>query len=226
MWRDAVLPLLRERGLGADRAAETLRLTGIGESLLVDLIGADLLRGRDPEVATYARVDAVDVRVSATGTPGRPAQAVVDETVAALLPRLEPYLFARGDEGWPEAIGRRIGERTLAIVEIGTAGQLGALLGPVPWLVGAQQVRPRAALDAGGAARPWARWVRDASGADVGIAVVAVERGGDMTVRIAVSAGRTTSEVERLAFLGGEQGRRRAANLACAELWSRLGVVA
>ena len=29
MWRDEVLPRLRERGLGADRAAETLRLTGI-----------------------------------------------------------------------------------------------------------------------------------------------------------------------------------------------------
>ena len=54
------------RGLGADRAVETLRLSGIGESLLVDAIGEDVLRRRNPEVATYARVDAVDVRVSAT----------------------------------------------------------------------------------------------------------------------------------------------------------------
>ena len=35
MWRDEVLPRLRERGLGADRAVRTLRLTGVGESNLV-----------------------------------------------------------------------------------------------------------------------------------------------------------------------------------------------
>ena len=74
MWRDEVLPRLRERGLGADRAAETLRLTGIGESLLVDLIGEPVLRRPNPEVATYARVDAVDVRVSATGDVVKPIQ--------------------------------------------------------------------------------------------------------------------------------------------------------
>ena len=32
MWKDHALPLLRARGLGVDRASETLRLTGIGES--------------------------------------------------------------------------------------------------------------------------------------------------------------------------------------------------
>ena len=45
--------------------------SGIGESLLVDAIGEEVLRRRNPEVATYARVDAVDVRVSATAEGGR-----------------------------------------------------------------------------------------------------------------------------------------------------------
>jgi nicotinamide-nucleotide amidase len=224
MWRDAVLPRLAERGLGADRAAETLRLTGIGESLLVDLIGEELLRGREPEVATYARVDAVDVRVSATGTPDRSARAIVDETVAALMPRLGPYVFARGEDGWPEAVDRRLAGRTLALVEAGTAGQVVALLGAMPWLRRAE-VLP-APTD--GAADPaWvstaAERARSSAGADVGLAVGAVERAGDMVVRIAIADGRRTTEVERLAFLAGDQGRRRAANSACAELWTRLG---
>ena len=60
MWHDHALPRLRARGLGADRAAETLRLTGIGESAVVDLIGEDILRAEHPQVATYARVDAVE----------------------------------------------------------------------------------------------------------------------------------------------------------------------
>ena len=55
---------------------------GMGESLLVDAIGEDVLRRRNPEVATYARVDAVDVRVSAIAEGGRTARELVDEEVA------------------------------------------------------------------------------------------------------------------------------------------------
>ena len=74
MWADEVLPRLRARGLGADVAVRTFRLTGIGESAVAEILGEELLRRPDPEVATYARVEAVDVRVSATGTDaaGRP----------------------------------------------------------------------------------------------------------------------------------------------------------
>ncbi len=224
MWRDAVLPRLRARGLGADRAAETLRLTGIGESSLVDIIGDAILRQRNPEVATYARVDAVDVRISATGDATRAARSMVDETLADLLPRLEHYVFARGDETWPDAIERRLAGRTLAIVEVGSAGQLGALLGPKRWLRLAQQVAPSTPLvKTQRGARGWAAHIRDVAGADIGLAVIARERKGDMPVQIAVSIGVRTTVASKLAFLGGDQGRRRAANLACAELWTRLG---
>jgi nicotinamide-nucleotide amidase len=223
MWHDEVLPRLRARGLGADRAAETLRLTGIGESSLVDVIGEDVLRRRNPEVATYARVDAVDVRISATGDAGRSARQMVDAAVAELLPALEPYIWARGDETWPDAVGRRLAGRTLAIAEIGTAGQIGALLGPNPWLLVDQEMSPKAALvKSQRGVKGWAEHVRALAGADIGLAVIATERKGDMPVRIAVADGRRTTIAAKLAFLGGDQGRRRAANLACAELWSRL----
>jgi hypothetical protein len=44
-----------------------------------------------------------------------------------------------------------------------------------------------------------------------------------MQVEIAVALGDVVTQVTRTAFLGGEMGRRRAALLACAELWTRLG---
>jgi nicotinamide-nucleotide amidase len=52
MWADHALPRLRSRGLGTDVAVRTYRLTGIGESQVADILGEELLRRTNPEVAT------------------------------------------------------------------------------------------------------------------------------------------------------------------------------
>lgn len=224
MWREQVLPRLRERGLGLDRAAATLRLTGIGESALADLIGEPVLRRANPEVATYARDDAVDVRVSAVAEGGRSAAELVAETVAALEPLLAEHLFARGEQTWPDVLGRQLAGRRLAVVEVGTGGRLQALLGDAPWLAFGELVAPGSPPDT---AHPklaeLAERVRTVGGAEVGLAVRARDEGGDMTVTVAVALPEGVTEVTRTAFLGGDQGRRRAALLACGELWRRLG---
>ncbi len=225
MWRDHVLPRLVARGLGADRAVETLRLSGIGESLLVDAIGEDVLRRRNPEVATYARVDAVDIRVSASAEGGRTARELVDEQVARLMPALGRYVFARGDDGWPAAIRERLAGRTVAIAESGTAGQLVALLGSESWLTFDETTGPIADAASAGeaAAAAGAVRVRQTAGADVGLCVLARDTDGDMAVAIAMTDGSRSRALTQTAFLGGDQGRRRAANLACTELWRWLG---
>lgn len=227
MWQDHVLPRLRERGLGLDRAVETLRLTGIGESLLVDLVGEGLLRAAQPRVGTYARPDAVDLRISAVGEEGRPARSIVDAAIAALMPRLEPFLFARGSAGWPQAIGARLGGRSVALLERGLAGQLTALLGAESWLRRAEVLPARARLPHGARdLRTAARHARDEAGADVGLAVQARERPVDTEVAVAVALGRRTTLARHRVFLAGDQGRRRAANAACSELWACLGAAA
>ena len=54
MWHDEALPRLIARGLGREIVARTWRLHGIGESHVAELLGEDLLRAPDPQVATYA----------------------------------------------------------------------------------------------------------------------------------------------------------------------------
>ncbi len=132
MWQGQALPRLRAHGVGADRAAVTLRLTGIGESAVVDLVGADVMASRNPQLATYARLDAVDLRVSATGDGERSAEELVAEAVAALSPRIDAYVFARGEDDWSVALASRLGARRLATVEVGPAGYRHALDGPRP----------------------------------------------------------------------------------------------
>lgn len=218
MWRDQALPRLRQRGLGLDRAVETLRLTGIGESALVDLVGKDLLERGNPRMATYARPDFVDLRVSAVSEGDRTASELVTTAVASLSPRLDPYVFGRGRDDWRVALGRRLGDRRLAVLETGTAGYLGLLLGGAPFLVWAEQ-RARVGEDPVALATE----VRQRADAEVGLAAIAREAGDDMTVAIGIALDGRAVSAERSAFRGGETGRRRAANAAAAELWRVLG---
>lgn len=226
MWQSTVLPRLRALRIGDDRAARTLRLTGVGESALVGLIGEDVLRATNPQVATYARADAVDVRVSAVGQFDGPSAAnLVESAVADLMTRIADHVFAEGEAGWPEALEKALGDRRLATVEIGTGGQLAALLGPAPFLAygEVQTLVGDDAVTAEALGRQAER-VRGLAGADVGLAVDAATQGGDTRVTVAIATDAGTTVEERTAFLIGAEGRRRAAIAACGVLWSRMRV--
>ena len=104
MWHEHALPRLQAGRLGVERASHTLRLTGVGESALVALIGEDVLRAANPQVATYARVDAVDVVVSAASDGRSTAQSLVDDAVASCASKSantsSPRAARRGPTHW------------------------------------------------------------------------------------------------------------------------------
>jgi len=227
MWHGWALPRLRERGLGVEQATLTYRLSGIGESTVAELLGEELLRARNPVVATYARADAVDVRISATAVGDRAPAELVEIAAQTVRRLLGPHIWATGTTTWPEAIDERLTERawTLATWESGTAGALAALLGDLPHLVRAYVVGP---ADGGtGKTSPAvaAERLRAETGADVTLAVRATERGTDTTVSVAVATAEGVHRERRVAFLGGPLGRSRAALTAAAILHERLRVV-
>ena len=78
MWANEVQPRLAARGVGLESVVRTLRLTGIGESLVAERLGEPLLRATNPIVATYARQEAVDVRISARAAGGVTAGELAD----------------------------------------------------------------------------------------------------------------------------------------------------
>jgi nicotinamide-nucleotide amidase len=227
MWTAVVLPRLRARGLGTDLVVRTLRTTGIGESLVAERLGEGLLRAANPIVATYARADAVDVRISARpegsgdGAAGaRTAEAIATETENEVEKLLAGYVFGRGSETWADVLGRHLRGRRLAVVEAGTGGALAALLGAERWfrygeIAPAVRIPGRQAADLAAEARR----VRDAAGTEVGIAVRAREFRGDTRVRIVVVVDDRAQRASRTVFLTGAQGRHRAALAACAYLW-------
>ncbi len=240
MWTDQVLPRLRDRGLGADVASRTYRLAGIGESQLAELLGESLLRSSNPIVATYARAEAVDVRVSAVADAGRSAAELVETAAAEVLAHIDRYVWATGDITWSQAIGARLADLgwTMAIVEIGTGGSLNALLGDAPWIRFDESIAADApAAGAHGLATDdtgnddaddpddlerYALRARELGGADVGLAVRARPRTGDTAVSIAISTPHGSRRVRRSVFLTGPMGRSRSALTAAASLLEAL----
>jgi nicotinamide-nucleotide amidase len=223
MWSDEVLPRLRARGLGTDAVVRTFRLTGIGESAVAELLGEELLRRPDPEVATYARLEAVDVRVSAAGDDqsGATAAARVDAASAVVRERLGDYIWSEGATTWADAIGDRLTELgwRLAVDEIGTGGQVAALFGDASWLSLAE-ARPAGAGDDDLTVR--ATRVRANAEADVGVAVRVRPRGGELAVSVAVVTPDNEHRQTRATYAGGAMGRSQAALIAAATLFDAL----
>jgi nicotinamide-nucleotide amidase len=232
MWSDWVLPRLRERRLGDGRVVRTLRTYGIGESHAAELLGDAMLRRANPVVATYARADWLDVRVTAVdesaadGVPVRTADAILEETVTGVRATLGGYVWAEGETSWSDlvsAAASAAGVR-LAIVEVGTTGTLGALLAEVPALERSASAGPGVAPDPAvwpveEAALEAARSIGVAVGVAVGVALVALTVRADGTrLRVAVAAPEAgvSRVLELRLFQHGAHGRFRAAVAAAA----------
>ncbi|HYK96736.1 MAG TPA: molybdopterin-binding protein [Candidatus Dormibacteraeota bacterium] len=234
MWDGWVVPRLLERGLGRPIASVTLRLTGIGESAIADRLGSLLAAGSRPMVATYARADAVDIRIWAhdegdvAGSVAPSAAAAVAEVEARIVEMLGDHVWARGETTWPAALRDALEARgwSVAVVEIGLRGALLALLG--------EGLADRLAFGEALPARPephdgqratldhLADRVRELGRAEVGVAVEARERGGDTAVTVALVTPDGAHRETRVVFLGGALGRGRAATAAAAVLLTRL----
>jgi nicotinamide-nucleotide amidase len=234
MWRDWVLPRLRERGLGDGRLVSTLRTYGIGESHVVELLGEPMLRAANPVVATYARADWLDVRISAVdevdaaGRVTRPAAAVLRAAEASVREILAGHVLTHGETTWADLVAEAVAREGVrfAIVEAGTRGALGALLAEVPAL--ARQVAHGPSV-----ARDVAAWpvedeavaiARDAD-VEVGLALVARSDDRETHLRAAVAAPDAgwSRVLDLHLFQHGAHGRFRAAVAAAAFLVEVLG---
>ena len=234
MWSDWVLPRLLERGLGDGRVVRTLRTYGVGESHVAELLGEPMLRAANPVVATYARADWLDVRISAVeerdaaGRVARSADEVLEATTTSIREMLADHVLAEGDTSWADLVGdaaARSGVR-FAIVEAGTGGALGALLAEVPAL-------HRAVAHGSAVARDIEGWpveqeaieIARESGVEIGLSLVANADGSQTRVRAAVGGPGTSGSrvLDLRLFQHGAHGRFRAGVAAAAFLLEELG---
>ncbi|GBF06882.1 competence-damaged protein [Deinococcus aerius] len=229
MWREQVLPRLPL----PDQAlfAVTIHTQGIGESNIAELLG-DLTKTANPSVATYARKTGVDVRVAAsapTEQEARTLAAPVLETVRGALAR---WTWGEDGDTLAGAVTRRLGGRTLGVVEAGSGGALSLLLADEPGFLDAAVTENHARLitlgltpvtlrDEGvvseAAARELAAGAREHLGADVGLAVVTTPSGEGAGQTYVALSSRDVEKVAALNWPGdAAQIRERAAVAALA----------
>lgn len=229
MWSGWAMPRLRARGLGEGRLVRTLRTYGIGESSAAELLGEELLRAANPVVATYARSDWLDVRVSAvdeldeSGRVVRPATEALEAAAKTVRARLDGYVRAEGDTSWADLVAAAAAGAGVrfAVAESGTHGALGALLADVPALARETAFGPLVSRDvASWPVETEAAEIAAAADAEVGLSLVAHADGAETFLRAAVAApGAGWSRVLELRlFQHGPHGRFRAAVSAAAFL--------
>lgn len=228
MWHDWVLPRLRERGLGDGRVVRTLRTYGIGESSVVERLGEELLRRANPVVATYARADWLDIRISAIDEPAsdgnvRPAADILETAVDHIREALPGHVWAEGETTWAEVVAGALGLAgvRLATVEAGTNGQLGVLLTDVPGLDRAVALGgEKAVTELEATLEDAAAAIARVAETEAGLALVARDDGPHTAVRAAVAAPLEgwSRRLELTLFQHGTHGRFRAAVAAAAFL--------
>jgi nicotinamide-nucleotide amidase len=128
MFRASVLPILR--GLVPAQSAtqrRLFRIAGMGESLVEEAVGADLLKLPGIELGYCARPGEMDLRL--IGEP-----AVLDQAEQIIRDKLSEFIFSADGSDLEEAVVRLLTERgkTLAVAESCTGGYLAHRLTNVP----------------------------------------------------------------------------------------------
>ncbi len=193
MWEDEVVPRLSPyiNGLLFTRI---LRVYGVGESAVEQLLDP-LLHSNNPTIATYAKSDAVDVRITAKASTRGEAMQLVTQTELQARQVLGNNIFGVAGDTLASVVGHLLTERkqTLSVMESLTGGLLASTItdvaGSSNYFIGgivsystdlkAQMGVPRATLDQFGAvseqtARVMAHAVRSQLQTNFGIGVTGV----------------------------------------------------
>jgi nicotinamide-nucleotide amidase len=132
MWMEQALPRLRDVA-GATLFTRIVRVAGMGESTVEERLG-DLIHLTNPTLATYAKSDAVDVRLSAKAATQEAAAALLAPIEARVRAQLGSAVFGVDQETLASVVGTLLRQRgwRLATMESCTGGLLASMITDVP----------------------------------------------------------------------------------------------
>ena len=128
MWEEQAVPRLVGSS-GETLFTRILRIAGMGESTVEERLG-ELIHSTNPTIATYAKVDAVDVRITAKAATTDEARSIVDAADAEVRAILRHHVFGIDKETLSSVVGNLLGQREwhLGAMESCTGGLLSSML--------------------------------------------------------------------------------------------------
>ncbi len=121
LFEQSVLPFLRDRfGLSIIKA-RVLKTAGIGESMLDDALGHDLLEASNPTIGLAAHAGQVDVRITAKADTEAEADKMIAETEGLVRARVGEHIYGADKDSLEAALATVLdaANMTVAILEAG-----------------------------------------------------------------------------------------------------------
>lgn len=244
MWEEEAVPRLVKHIGGSALFTRIFRVVGLGESTVEERLDS-LLHNNNPTIATYAKTDAVDVRVTAKAASNAQAEEMVGQMETQVRQLLGHHIFGTNKDTLQSVIGATLAERqqTLAVMESLTGGHVANTITNAPgssrYFLGGivaysndlkmQMGVPRETIEQHGAispetARAMARAVRQLFKADYGLGITGVA-GPDMqegqpvgTVYIAIDGPQGIVDGRGPGYRGGREDQKRLAAMATLNL--------
>jgi len=128
-----LLPWIEARRPGRRYASRIFSTFGLSESRLGELIH-DAFTPEEVRVAYRAAFPRIQLRLTVAGEPGEDLETRLDTLEIRVRERIGHYVYAVGDEGMEETVGRLLREQrlTLAVAESCTGGLIGHRITDVP----------------------------------------------------------------------------------------------
>lgn len=124
---EQVIPYLRQKYHLGIIKARVLRTAGIGESILDEAIGNELLEMSNPTIGLAAHSGQVDVRITAKAETEAAADAMIAEIEAQLQPRIGRYVYGYDKEPLNKVFAETLKKHgaTLAVATVGIEDVIG-----------------------------------------------------------------------------------------------------
>ena len=129
MFQDAVKPYLMKLA-DAYIISRSLKVFGVGESLVENML-LDFIDGQtDPTIATYAKESEVEIRITSKRRRKKDAAAAVDEMAAGVAEVMGDSVFTMDGEDLYQVTAKKLAEAkvSLSLCETVTGGEIAAML--------------------------------------------------------------------------------------------------
>jgi len=131
---DEVIPYLKELSHDQTIKVVSLKTIGIIESKLAELITDGLNLKQNVKLAYLPSPGGIELRISATAEHENEADEAVQKTLREIETRVGRYIFGHDEDTLESVVGQLLldNDRTLAVAESCTGGQLGMQITAIP----------------------------------------------------------------------------------------------